>query len=125
MPDFIMTDGTVTVDMSILQDLAGDDVNSIRPIIELFLTNMPETIQKMEEYHQAKDWQELSKMAHYAKSSLSVINIDTLYDLCGKVEKDANTGTELENIGALIYQVHEKYKKAELLLKKELNKLSA
>ncbi len=79
--DFLLTENGITVDLSVLKDLVGDDIDSIRSIIELFLTTMPPSIEKMKQYDDQKDWENLFKTAHTVKSSVSVIKVSSSYAL--------------------------------------------
>ncbi len=72
--EFILTENDITVDLTILKDLIGDDILSIKPFIELFITNMPRTIETLKNYYDQKDWENVYKTAHFTKSSVSVIN---------------------------------------------------
>ena len=60
------------------------------------------------------------KVAHYAKSSLSVIKINVLYDLCVQLEKVAKNEKNAISATNLATQIDTLYKKAEFLLEKEL-----
>ncbi len=120
--DFLLTENGITVDLSVLKDLVGDDIDSIRSIIELFLTTMPPSIEKMKQYDDQKDWENLFKTAHTVKSSVSVIKVDELYDAVVGVESKAENRVELDSIRPMIEFIALKYAIAERLLKKELQR---
>jgi HPt (histidine-containing phosphotransfer) domain-containing protein len=118
--EFILTDGEITIDMSVLEGLIDDDPSIIKPIIELFLTNVPETIEKMNLYYKLEDWENLYKTAHYLKSSISVIKVDTLYESVLEIERKAKNQVELDSIDPVIKYIELQYDNAEKLLRKEL-----
>ena len=120
--DFLLTENGITVDLSVLKDLVGDDIDSIRSIIELFLTTMPPSIEKMKQYDDQQDWENLFKTAHTVKSSVSVIKVDELYDAVVAVESKAENRVELDSIRPMIEFIELKYAIAERLLKKELQR---
>ncbi len=120
--DFLLTENGITVDLSVLKDLVGDDIDSIRSIIELFLTTMPPSIEKMKQYDDQQDWENLFKTAHTVKSSVSVIKVDELYDAVVGVESKAENRIELDSIRPMIEFIALKYAIAERLLKKELQR---
>jgi len=120
--DFLLTENGITVDLSVLKDLVGDDIDSIRSIIELFLTTMPPSIEKMKQYDDQQDWENLFKTAHTVKSSVSVIKVDELYDAVVAVESKAENRVELDSIRPMIEFIALKYAIAERLLKKELQR---
>jgi len=114
-------DDAVTIDMSALQDVAGDDISAIKPILELFLTNIADITAKMKGFYRERDWENLYKAAHSAKSSVSVIQVDDLYQLYNAIEVRAKNRVEPDTIKALLESVESKYKKSEALLKKVIN----
>jgi HPt (histidine-containing phosphotransfer) domain-containing protein len=120
---FIISENDTTVDLSVLQDLVGDDAASLKPIINLFLSNLPVTIAKMKDCCNAKDWENLYKTAHYAKSSLSVIQVDQLYQAAMQIEINAKNKTDLDDIPQMIGQMEQHYAVSEKLLRKELEQL--
>ena len=120
--DFLLTENGITVDLSVLKDLVGDDIDSIGSIIELFLTTMPPSIEKMKQYDDQQDWENLFKTAHTVKSSVSVIKVDELYDAVVAVESKAENRVELDSIRPMIEFIALKYAIAERLLKKELQR---
>jgi HPt (histidine-containing phosphotransfer) domain-containing protein len=121
--NFILIDSETTVDMSMLKELAEDDPVIIKPLIELFLTNVPESIEKMNLYYELKDWANVYTMAHFIKSTLSVIKIGKVYEALVDIELKAKNQIELDSIKPIINYIELQYGIAERLLKKELLKI--
>lgn len=111
-----LSSGKVTVDISMLYEISGDDKSYIGLMVHTFVENMPETVRKMENYLQQKDYDNLYKMAHYAKSSLSVIKVSDARELVEKIELLAKQRKDVETIPLLLREVKEKTEEAEQLL---------
>ena len=121
--DFILTENNTKVDLSVLQDLIGDDIASLKPIIELFLNNMPVTIAKMKEYERLNDWDNLYKTAHYAKSSVSVVQVEEIYRAAAQIESMAKNRSELNLIQPIIHLIEQHFAVTEKLLRKAVDTL--
>jgi HPt (histidine-containing phosphotransfer) domain-containing protein len=99
-----------------LYDVSGNDIAYIQKMVSTFLENMHPTIKKMELHLNEQDYDNLYKIAHYAKSSLSIIKISDVREQVEKIEKSAKRKTDLPAIGPLLKQVKEKFELAEQLL---------
>ena len=113
---YILGNKNVAVDVSMLYDISGNDESYIHTMVQTFLENMPVTLQKIEQSLQAKDWENVYKSAHYAKSSLSVIKIAEMFEWVMKVEVNAKNRINLDTIPALVQKIKEKYALAERVL---------
>jgi HPt (histidine-containing phosphotransfer) domain-containing protein len=102
MSPTILTEEDVSVDVTMLYDIAGNDDAYIRMMVYTFLDNLPGTVGKIKDYHDQEDWDSLYKAAHYAKSSLSIIRISDLYAVAQKIETSAKTRTGLSVLAELV-----------------------
>lgn len=102
-------DETMLVDLSMLNELAETDTAYKRTIINMFLESMPETLQQIEIAYSVKNWEELAKAAHYAKSSLSVINVEKMRLLVSAIELNSKKLTNLDQIGDMVVDLRKKY----------------
>ncbi|MEX6691134.1 response regulator [Danxiaibacter flavus] len=92
----------LTINLNILFQL-GDDTNEhIISMIQLFTDNMAVTVEKMIRLAGEQDWAHLQKTAHYAKSSLSVINVVELFELAKEIDFDCRGLKEIELIPAKV-----------------------
>lgn len=110
----------INIDLSFLYELAGDDFGYVKTMLNMFLENMPATIQKIKAAVQEADWDKLFKVAHYAKSSLSVVKINVLYDLCVALEHEAKHEKNITKAIGWATQIETLYNKAEILLQKDV-----
>jgi CheY-like chemotaxis protein len=115
---------TPAVDLDMLNELAEGDNEYKATIINMFLESMPETIQKMDANLAAKDWENMYKSAHYAKSSLSVVKVPAMYELAHGMEVKAKQQQHLEEIAPALNLFKEYFVGVTEHLKNELAKLA-
>jgi CheY-like chemotaxis protein/HPt (histidine-containing phosphotransfer) domain-containing protein len=116
---YILAGKNISVDLSMLYEISGDDENYISVMVQTFLENMPNTLKKINECLVAQNWDGLYQAAHYAKSTLSVIKVSEMFDLVLAIEVNAKNTTKLETIPALVQKVSECFLMAEELLSKK------
>ncbi len=115
-------DDMPTVDLTMLNELSESDNEYKKTIINMFLESMPETIQQIESEFANENWDKFSKAAHYAKSSLSVINVESLRLLVGKMELYAKKLENLDQLEDMVKQMKEQYAKVVTILEAEMKK---
>jgi CheY-like chemotaxis protein len=111
-----------SVDLSLLNELSESDSEYKKTIIHMFLDSMPETIKQIEEAYQEKNYDALAKAAHYAKSSLSVINVEDLRALVARLELNCKKMENLHELKSLVKTVKVKYDLVVKILDEELKK---
>lgn len=115
----LLTNGDVVVDVSMIYEVAGDDESYIEMMISTFLETVPVTLQKMEDALQQKNFETLYQMAHYSKSSFSVIKISDTITIVQSIEKKAKTQSDVDELPGLLQRVVSNFEIAkELLIKK-------
>lgn len=110
------------VDLTMLNELSESDNEYKKTIINMFLETMPETILQIDREFANENWDAFSKAAHYAKSSLSVINVESLRLLVGKMEMYAKKLEHLDQLEGMVKQMKEQYAKVVTILEAEMNK---
>jgi HPt (histidine-containing phosphotransfer) domain-containing protein len=81
---------------------------------------MPETIRQIEEAYNTKNYDALAKAAHYAKSSLSVINVEDLRALVARLELNCKKMENLHELKRLVKTMKVKYDLVVQVLNEEL-----
>jgi CheY-like chemotaxis protein len=109
-----------TIDLSLLNELSESDSDYKKTIIHMFLDSMPETIRQIEEAYNTKNYDALAKAAHYAKSSLSVINVEDLRALVARLELNCKKMENLHELKKLVNTVKVKYDLVVQILLEEL-----
>jgi len=111
----------VEINLELVYDVAGNDTAFVALMIETFFKSMPGTMEKMEQYCAAEDWDNLFKSAHFAKSSYSIINVSGMLDLVKEIEVNAKAKTNLHTLPTLVQAALKKYKRAAEMLQAEFN----
>ena len=83
--------------LSYLQSVAEGDQGLISEMIEIFSTQVKEFSVLMNDYLKREDWQELSKLAHKAKSSAAIMGMRSLTEKLRELEKLANEEKEVHS----------------------------
>lgn len=66
------------INLSYLNEISDGDNDLVLEIINIFITEVPTYIMMMKDYHQKEYWNELSKLAHKAKASSSIMGMKQL-----------------------------------------------
>ncbi len=77
--------------------MAEGDPGLISEMIEIFSTQVSEFRKLMQEFLERKDWQELSKLAHKAKSSVAIMGMTELADQLRELEMLAREEKQTES----------------------------
>ncbi len=117
----VLNNPNVSVDISMLYEIAGNDDAYIRNMIATFLEVSPVTLAKIETAYNNSDWENLYKAAHYAKSSLAVIKVADMYEWVTTIEYKAKNKVELDTLFPLIELLKDKYIVVEKLLSEKFS----
>jgi HPt (histidine-containing phosphotransfer) domain-containing protein len=120
MKNTILKQQDVTVDISMLYDISGNDESFIIKMIETFLQTMPGTIEKIVTYYQQQDWENMYKAAHFAKSSFGIIKVNDLLTVCQTIEKCGKTLENLQLLPGLVDTLQRQSAMASEILKREI-----
>ena len=112
----LKTEHTI-VDLSMIYEICGDDKELTAKMITVFVTSIAGTVEKLNLFFEQKDWQNLYKTAHSAKSSLSIVRIPELFDWILTIEQSAKAEKNLHLISDLIPKTTSTYLQVESLLK--------
>jgi HPt (histidine-containing phosphotransfer) domain-containing protein len=97
-PSYILEKNDVSIDLSMLYDVSGSDLDFLVKILKTFLDTMPQTLGDLEKEAEKSNWTEVYKKAHFAKSSLSVIKVGNMHELAFKIETSARNLSQLDAI---------------------------
>ncbi|MCU0321364.1 MAG: response regulator [Chitinophagaceae bacterium] len=111
-------DSELHIDLNFLQQLAAGDNQYMKAMIKLFVENTPITLDSLYRAIARNDWHQVFKLAHFLKSSLSVIKIKEMYNLILLIEQMATNEKNAALANNIIDQLATLYAKAELLLQK-------
>jgi CheY-like chemotaxis protein/HPt (histidine-containing phosphotransfer) domain-containing protein len=118
---YILVSKNISVDLTMLYDISADDEGYIGVMVQTFLENMPNTLKKIEQCLEDKNWEGLYQAAHYAKSTLSVIKVSEMFDAVLAIEASAKNKTNLETLPALLQKVTDSFSIAQDILGKKFS----
>ncbi len=100
------------VNLSYLKEWSGGDQVKIQEMIDIFRNQVEEFARDMDEYLNKKDYLALGKLAHKAKSSISIMGLDDLSKDMKILENLAKSGEEAEKYPILVDRFKKETKKA-------------
>lgn len=89
-------------DLSYLENMAEGNPGLISEMIEIFSTQVDEFTRLMNDYLAKKKWQELSKLAHKAKSSVAIMGMSSLAEKLKELEQLAKEEKEVDSFSEYI-----------------------
>lgn len=85
------------IDFAFLDEISGGDPKYIYEILDIFLSNTPEGLEKLEKLlRDTDDWDAIYKQAHFLKSSVGIIKIRGAHAQLASIE--AMGRTQVRNI---------------------------
>ena len=84
------------VNMTYLNSISNNDSRFIIELIDLFFEQIPDYQIKLNQYYENKDWFNLGRTAHKAKSAIIMMGLEDLAVELKKLEENAK---EEKNIG--------------------------
>ncbi|GEO09745.1 response regulator [Segetibacter aerophilus] len=115
----ILVSENISVDLTMLYDISGEDEAYITIMVQTFLENMPVTLKKIEQCLADENWEGLYQAAHYAKSTLSVIKVSEMFDAVLAIETSAKNKINLDSLPALVQKITSSFLIAEAVLAKK------
>jgi HPt (histidine-containing phosphotransfer) domain-containing protein len=91
-----------------LNEISGGDNRLLIEMIEIFNTEVPGYLQRMDELAGIGDWDGLGKLAHKAKASASIMGMDEVAGDLKELEQHA-TGKDIEKIPSSVLNIQKKF----------------
>jgi HPt (histidine-containing phosphotransfer) domain-containing protein len=91
-----MAKETKIVDLTYLNNMSEGDVSITKELIDIFIGQVDEFINEMNELYENKEWVKLGMLAHKAKSSIVIMGMDKLAKELKDFELLAKNGKKTE-----------------------------
>lgn len=114
----------INIDLTFLNELAGNDKSYVKTMIHLFVENTPNALIQLKQAYRAGTYDLVFKYLHNLKSSLSVIKVSEMFNLVLQIEAMLKEGVNEQTIDSMFNKLNYQYMKAENLLQKQLKDLS-
>jgi HPt (histidine-containing phosphotransfer) domain-containing protein len=90
------------IDLSYLREMAGGNKELVLEMISIFKSQVIEFGENMEQLLDAKQYESLGKLAHKAKSSVSIMGLENLAKLLKDLENSAREGKNQESYAKVV-----------------------
>ena len=108
-----------------LEKYTGGDQELAIQLIDIFLRQLPDALEKLEYHIPKKEWKQVHAIAHKLKSSVSIFELSELKKRIINIEEHARDQVNLEEVPRLFSEVRELGRIASRNLEAELMKLRA
>lgn len=75
-------------ELTFLRQFCENDTIRIKKYVDLFLSSIPSTIQKIKDAETSKDWAQIADQAHGLRTKCMLMGMKATQDLSIKVEED-------------------------------------
>jgi len=86
------------LDLSYLRGVASGSTEFMIDIIELFLSQIPDYFEQLDQFIKDKNWADAAEMAHKIKPSLTFMGVQSAMDKMAKIEMNARKLKNLDTI---------------------------
>lgn len=90
------------INLSYLNEISDGSNELINDLIELFIKQIPEYQLSMHELFDKKDWYNLGRIAHKAKSAILMVGMTNLANELKKLEENAKEGKNINEYNEII-----------------------
>ena len=111
------------IDLTYLKQIADGNAGFIIEMIEMFLNNTPEALEKLNENFKKQNWEELKQIAHRIKPSYAYMGLPDVQKMLAEIEMCSDSQSGLDKIPELISCVCTTSKSVFKELEKELSNL--
>ena len=113
--------GEEIVDFSYVMELAGDKPDYIRQVLTIFMENTPPGLKELERLVQGKkDWDKISKQAHFLKSSVGIVKVNGMHERLQQIESLAKEKKDRDVIVRLLDEIVATFSVAEEIIKEKM-----
>lgn len=98
----MMSDDFKLINLDYLNEVSAGDDQLIHDLVDMFFVQIPEYQKSMHELYEKKDWYNLGRMAHKAKSAVLMVGLSELAKELKKLEENAKEGRNINEYQEII-----------------------
>ena len=102
----------------------GKNLSIVKEMLQIFQNQIPDTLEKLEESYQTKDFEGFYFEIHRIKSTIGIVGLPQLFELAMVLEKETYDGANGPNVMDYFEQFKTQVSGDILLVKEELNRLN-
>jgi PAS domain S-box-containing protein len=110
---------TANYDLAFIKEL--DDASYTAEVLSIFLETTPRSIADLKKFSLNEDWKLLAAASHKLKSSVGLLQMNTMLNELLKVEEYANKNVNLDSIPGMVKNISSQYELIRPMLEAELN----
>lgn len=110
-------------DLNYLKEITGGEPEIVREMVEMFIAQVEEFKENLAKYLVDKNWTDLGKEAHKAKSSVLIVGMEDLGKNLKKLQLLTEANKEIETYPDYVKMFNEQCDAALIELQEELTKL--
>jgi len=114
---------TALYNLSLLHEM--DDNDYFCEVLQIFLETTPVSLKEMKEAVLYENWETVHKKAHKLKSSLGILQMNSMLELVTAIEQSARQEKEAEKIPGWLNQAIELFELIRPIIETELNNAKA
>ena len=97
-----MEDNSKLIDLSYLNEISDGNNEFINDLVDMLFKHIPEYQIALSDLHNKKDWDNLSRIAHKAKSAILMVGMKDLANELKKLEENAKEGKNINEYQEII-----------------------
>lgn len=114
------------VDLSYVMDLSYGKPDFLNQVLTIFMENTPQGLLVLADFISKKtdNWDEISKQAHFLKSSFGIVNVKGMQERLQQIETLAKEKQERPQIEKLLSEMQEIFAIAEKVILRKMEEVS-
>ncbi|MEP1151740.1 MAG: Hpt domain-containing protein [Balneola sp.] len=113
------------IDLTYLEEVTGGSTEIIKQLLELFLNDTPDQIQKLYNNCAKADWDEVRADAHKLKPTFLYVGLKNAHELLAQIEHGARSREYLDKISEMIRSVENEFEKVEPEIRSTIQQLDS
>jgi len=98
----MLSDDFKFINLDYLNEISAGDDQLIAELVDMFFEQIPEYQDSMHELFEEKDWYNLGRMAHKAKSAVLMVGLNELANDLKNLEENAKEGKNINEYQEII-----------------------
>jgi len=90
-----MNDDFTLINLDYLNEISAGDDQLILDLVDMFFEQIPEYQHSMHELYERKEWHNLGRIAHKAKSAVLMVGLNELAEELKNLEENAKEGKNI------------------------------
>ena|SRR5690606_19020395 len=125
-PDYLPENDDDVVDLSYVLELGGSKPDFIKQVLTIFMENTPSGLTDLAELILKKtdNWEEISKQAHFLKSSFGIVNVKGMQERLQHIESLAKEKRDRPQIEKQLGEMQEIFARAEKIIVRKMEDAS-